>query len=581
MHDLVIRNGKVVDGTGRPAFAADVAISGGRIVQVGKVEGPAKRTLDAAGALVTPGFVDIHTHYDGQVSWDSVLAPSSINGVTSTAMGNCGVGFAPARADKHDWLIQLLEGVEDIPGTALAEGLTWDWESFPDYLNAIASRHYTMDIGAHVPHAALRAYVMGDRGGDHMEAPTDDEIAQMERLTFEALEAGALGFSTSRTYVHRSRSGENIGTLTASERELLGIVSALKRSNKGVLQLISDAYLTADDDFANAELALIRTLAQDTGRRLSFTVQQSDDAPDRWKHVYGEIEKMVAEGLTVRAQVAPRPIGAILSFASTTNPYMGAPTYRALAASQPLEARLKTLADPEVKAKILDEHAQFHPPGFAGVLFHSFNRMYRMSDPVDYEPREDASLAAEAARAGRDAAEYAYDVYLEKDARQLIYMPLINYARGNLDDVFGMMTGANALYGLSDGGAHCGTICDGSFPTTTIGLWSRGSKSGLSIPLEQLVHGYTQRNARHVGWFDRGVVAPGYLADLNIIDLEGLSLSPPAIVQDLPAGGARLLQTARGYRWTIKSGVVTFENGQWTGETPGRLVRGEQALAEA
>ena len=369
----------------------------GRIVEVGEVSGTAKRTLDAEGNLVTPGFVDIHTHYDGQVSWDSVLAPSSINGVTSTAMGNCGVGFAPARADKHNWLIQLLEGVEDIPGTALAEGLTWDWESFPDYLDALGRRSFAIDIGAHIPHAALRAYVMGDRGGDHTEDPTDGEISEMERLTFEALEAGALGFSTSRTHAHRARDGANIGTLSASERELLGIVSALRRSGKGVVQLISDAYLTADDDFARAELALIRQMAVTTGRRLSFTVQQSDDSPERWRHIFGEIEQMNGDGLPVSAQVAPRPIGAIISFASTTNPYMGAPTYRELAASTPLEARLRKLAEPDIKAKILAEHATFHPPGFAGILFHAFNRMYRMNDPVDYEPQESASLAAEAA----------------------------------------------------------------------------------------------------------------------------------------------------------------------------------------
>jgi N-acyl-D-aspartate/D-glutamate deacylase len=426
----------------------------------------------------------------------------------------------------------------------------------------------------------LRAYVMGDRGGDHTEAPTEAEIAEMERLAFEAMEAGALGFSTSRTYVHRSKDGANIGTLTASEQELLGIATALKRSGKGVLQLISDAYLTADDDFARAELALIRMLARETGRRLSFTVQQADEAPDRWRHIFGEIEDMVAEGLTVRAQVAPRPIGAILSYASTTNPFLGSPTFRALLAL-PLEERVLKLADPATKQLVLAEHAQFHPPGFAGVLFHAFNRMYRMTDPVDYEPVESASLAAEATRAGRDKADYVYDVFLEQGGCQMIYMPLINYAQGNLDAVHGMMTGTNSLYGLSDGGAHCGTICDGSFPTTTISLWSRGSKSGLSIPLEQLVHGYTQRNARHVGWFDRGVIAPGYLADFNIIDLESLSLGPPSIVQDLPAGGARLLQTARGYRWTIKNGVVTFKDGQWTGETPGRLLRGAQELAAA
>jgi N-acyl-D-aspartate/D-glutamate deacylase len=473
----------------------------------------------------------------------------------------------------------LLEGVEDIPGTALAEGLTWDWESFPDYLDALARRNYTMDLGAHVPHAALRAYVMGERGADHTAVPTPEEIARMEQLTFEAVEAGALGFSTSRTYVHRSRDGLNIGTLTASEDELLGIAGALKRSGKGVLQLISDAYLTADDDFAKSELALIRKLARSTGRRLSFTVQQSDDAPERWKHIFGEIGEMAAEGLSVRAQVAPRPIGAILSFASTTNPYLGSPTYRQIAATSTLEDRLKRLADPETKATILAEHAMFHPEGFAGILFHSFSRMYRMSDPVDYEPQASASLAAEAQRAGRDAAEFAYDVFLEEGGRRLIYMPLINYAHGNLDDVYGMMTAPHTLYGLSDGGAHCGTICDGSFPTTTIGLWSHGSKSGLKASVESLVHGYTQRNAEHVGWYDRGVIAPGYLADLNVIELDKLSLSPPEIVQDLPAGGTRLLQSARGYRWTIKSGTVTFENGKWTGETPGRLLRGDQQLS--
>jgi N-acyl-D-aspartate/D-glutamate deacylase len=307
-------------------------------------------------------------------------------------------------------------------------------------------------------------------------------------------------------------------------------------------------------------------------------VQQSDDSPDRWRHIFGEIAQMAGDGLSVRAQVAPRPIGAILSFASTTNPFMAAPTYRALAASMPLAERLARLADPEVKAKILAEHATFHPEGFAGILFHGFNRMYRMSDPVDYEPQESASLGAEAARLGRDPAEFAYDVYLEDGARRLIYMPLINYARGNLDDVYGMLTSPNTLYGLSDGGAHCGTICDGSFPTTTIGLWSKGSKSGLKASIESLVHGYTQRNAEHVGWYDRGVVAPGYLADLNVIELDRLALSPPEIVQDLPAGGTRLLQTARGYRWTIKNGTVTFENGKWTGETPGRLLRGDQHL---
>jgi N-acyl-D-aspartate/D-glutamate deacylase len=567
-HDLLIRGGLVVDGSGAPAFRGDVAVDGGRIAAVGEVSGVARRVIDASDLVVTPGFVDIHTHYDGQASWDRVLAPSSTNGVTSLAMGNCGVGFAPARADKHDWLIRLLEGVEDIPGTALAEGLTWDWETFPEYLDALGRRSYALDLGAHVPHAALRAYVMGDRGADHTAVPSAGEIERMAQLTFEALSAGAVGFSTSRTYVHRSRDGRNIGTLTASEVELQGIASALRRAGRGVIQLISDAYLSEDDAFVRSELRLIRGLAQATGRKLSFTVQQTDEAPDRWREIFREIEKMTADGLDVRAQVAPRPIGVILSFASTINPFFATPTFRAVRALE--------LRESAVKARILGEHAQMQLPGMAALLTRGFARMFRMSDPVDYEPDANDSLAAEAARAGRDAAEYAYDVFLEDGARRLVYLPLFNYARGNLDDVFGMLSGARTLYGLSDGGAHCGTICDGSFPTTTLALWHKGSKSGLRAPLESLVHGYTQRNAEHVGWRDRGVVRPGYLADLNVLSPGELSLSPPTIVADLPAGGTRLLQKAHGYRFTVKSGVVTFENGEWTGETPGRLIRGEQ-----
>jgi N-acyl-D-aspartate/D-glutamate deacylase len=576
MFDLVIRNGTIVDGTGRQRFRGDVAISGGRIVEVGRVSGPAKRTLDAEGLVVTPGFVDIHTHYDGQVSWDSLLAPSSINGVTSIAMGNCGVGFAPARADKHDWLIALLEGVEDIPGTALAEGLTWDWESFPEYMDALARRSYAVDVGTQMPHAALRCFVMGERGANHEEQPTDAEIAEMARLTREALEAGALGFSTSRTFVHRSRDGSNIGTLTASHRELLGIVDALKQSGKGVIQLISDAYLTPDDSFADAELKLIASMAESTGRRLSFTVQQTDDAPDRWRYIFDRVKGMVAGGLDVKAQVAPRPIGIVQSFSATVNPFFMTPAYRGLMAL-PLAERLVKLADPEVRARILEEHKNIRPGGMFDVIVQGFGRMHRMTDPIDYEPKEENSIAAEARRLGKSPAEHAYDVLLEEGGRRLLYMPLVNYARGDLGDVYGMMTAPNTLYGLSDGGAHCGTICDGSFPTTTLGLWSKGSKAGLRIPLEQLVHGYTQRNAAHVGWYDRGVVAPGMLADINVIDVDGLNLSPPRIVQDLPAGGTRLLQSAHGYRWTIKNGAVTFENGAHTGELPGRLVRGGRA----
>jgi N-acyl-D-aspartate/D-glutamate deacylase len=575
MLDLVVKDGVIVDGTGRNRFRGDVGISGARIVEVGSVGTRAARTLRAEGRLITPGFVDIHTHFDGQASWDPVLAPSSIHGVTSIAMGNCGVGFAPARPDKHDWLIALLEGVEDIPGTALAEGLTWDWESFPEYLDALERRTFALDVGAHFPHAALRAYVMGERGGDHSVHPTDDEVAEMEHLTFEALEAGALGFSTSRTIAHQSRNGRNIGTLQASERELLGAARALRRAGRGVIQLISDAYLTEDESFAKAELALIHRLADVSGRNVSFTVQQTDGDPDRWRVLMAAARHMNDSGMAVRAQVAPRPVGVILSLASSANPFGATPTYRELRL-RPFAERMAALQMPETKARILAEYRDMKVEGMAALFTRSFFRMFRMGNPVDYEPAADSSLQAEATRLGRDAAEYAYDVFLEEGGHQVVYFPILNYARGALGDVFEMMIDSNSLFGLSDAGAHCGAISDGSFPTTALALWSRGNRAGQKIPVETLVNGYTQRNASHVGWLDRGVVAPGYLADLNVIDLDNLSVSTPKLVADLPAGGARYMQTASGYRWTVKRGKVTFDEGMHTGDLPGRLQRGPQ-----
>ena len=576
MLDLVIRGGTVADGTGAPCYSGDIAIAGEQIVDVGKVTTPARREIDAEGLLVTPGFVDIHTHYDGQASWDGVLAPSSLHGVTSLVMGNCGVGFAPARPHMHDWLIALLEGVEDIPGTALTEGLSWDWESFPDYLDALERRTYAVDIGAQMPHAALRAYVMGERGGDSANAPRDDEIAAMRALTREAIEAGALGFTTSRTIQHRSRTGENIGTLTAGRAELLGIVAALKDTNAGVVQLISDTYLSADEDFATSEMDLIVDLARACGRPISFTVQQPDHAQDRWRTLFARIATAQAGGLSIQAQVAPRPIGIVLGHAATINPFILCPSYRAIRET-PLAARIAALRDPARKAAILAEHAPIEAPEFLGLVTRGFTRMFPLTDPIDYEPAASASVQAEARAAGRDAAAYVYDLLLESEGRTLLYMPLINFARGNLDEVHAMMSGPHVLYGLSDGGAHCNTICDASFPTTTLALWSKGNKAGLTIPLETLVHGLTQKNAAHVGWLDRGVIAPGYLADMNLIEMDKLALNPPTLVTDLPAGGSRLMQTSPGYAATLKRGRVTFDRSTHTGETPGRLVRGRQA----
>jgi len=577
MLDLKIVGGSIADGTGRPCFTGDVGISGDRIVAVGACEQPARREIDAKGLLVTPGFVDIHTHYDGQASWDSMLMPTSLHGVTSAAFGNCGVGFAPARPDRHDWLINLLEGVEDIPGTALAEGLTWDWETFPEYLNALERRRYAVDIGAHIPHAALRAYVMGDAGADPQAVASAEEMARMAALVVEAIEAGALGFSTSRTIIHRTRSGELIGTLRAPEEELLTIAKAMGQLGRGVFQLITDAYLLPDEAFAEQEFSLIERILEVSGRPLSLTVQQVTELPDRWRWMYERIEALRAKGHDIRSQVGARGLGAIMGLRTNTNPFGYTAGWREIVAL-PFEERLARMRDPEFRARLLREADEPSDDPSAGFLRGSNERAFRMQDPVDYEQPFQASIGAEARRAGRNAFEYMYDVLLEENGERLLYMPAVNYAAGNLDAVHEMMSADFALFGLSDGGAHCGMICDASFPTTALSYWPKGNRSGRSIPLERIVHGYTQRNARQVGWLDRGVVAPGRLADLLVIDRSALSLPPPKPVYDLPAGGMRLMQQARGYRWTIKRGQVTFEDGVPTGALPGRLVRGRAEI---
>ena len=579
MFDLLIKNASIVDGTGtRPGYSGDVAVTGDRIAEVGKISGAAKETVDAQGLTLTPGFVDIHTHYDGQASWDSVLMPSSQHGVTSIGMGNCGVGFAPVQTHHHKLLIWLLEGVEDIPGTALTEGLTWDWESFPDYLDALSRRKYSIDVGAHVPHAAVRTYVMGDRGADHTANPTDAEIQRMEDITYEAVRAGALGFSTSRSLAHKTIQGENIGTLTASERELSFAARALRRAGTGVLQMISDAYLTGDDAFAEQELRLIRHLSDISGRRpLSFSLMQSPNVPERWRMLLQHTAQLVSEGHHVRTQVAPRPIGLTMGLAGSVNPFSKTETYMTIAA-EPLAEKVRIMSRPDVKAKMIAEHAALDRNDPLAFVLDIFNNLHRMSDPVDYEPLPSKSIGAEAERAGRKPVEYAYDVLLEDGGKRLLYTPIVNYVDGNLNSTYEMMTSPNSLFGLSDGGAHCGTVADASFPTTTISLWSRGNRDGKRISLEKLVHGYTQRNAQHVGWRDRGVIAPGYRADINLIDVANLSLSPPHTVTDLPSGASRFLQKAHGYKKTFKNGVCTFENGEWTGALPGKLLRGEQKL---
>ncbi|MCB1748644.1 MAG: amidohydrolase family protein [Gammaproteobacteria bacterium] len=572
--DLVIRNGTIYDGTGGAPCTGDIGIEGDTIAEVGRVAARGKREIDADGAIVTPGFIDLHTHFDGQATWDSYLAPSSHHGVTSLVMGNCGVGFAPARPGEaeHQWLIGLLEGVEDIPGTALAEGLPWDWESFPDYLDALARRRYAVDLGAQVPHAALRTYVMGRRGADAEAQASGEDIAAMRRLAREALEAGALGFTTSRTFVHRTRDGENIGTYRAPAEELLGVAGALADAGRGVMQLITDAYVTEDLAFRDAEIALVEAVARTIRRPLSFTVQQPDLAAGRWRELFDFVGRANAAGLDIKAQVAPRPIGVLLTHQGSLTPFIFCRAFQRTM-RLPLAERVAALRDPALRATILAE-LRASREFLVGLDRWPWERMFPLSDPPDYEPSAADSVAALAAAQGVPADEYAYDYLLGDDGRAMLYCPLHNYVDGSLDVVREMLTFPHSLLALSDAGAHCGVICDASFPTTTLALWGRDRSRGEGLPLEFLVQRLTRRNAEQVGWLDRGLLRPGLLADVNVIDFDKLRCRAPHIVHDLPAGGRRLVQEADGYRCTVKRGTVTFENGKPTGELPGSLVRG-------
>jgi N-acyl-D-aspartate/D-glutamate deacylase len=577
VHDLVIRNGTVVDGTGAPARVADVAVRGDRIVDVGADVGPAHRVVHADGLHVTPGFVDIHTHFDGQATWDPLLAPSSQHGVTSVVMGNCGVGFAPATPGDaaHDWLIGLLEGVEDIPGTALAEGLAWDWETLPQYLDALEARRHVLDVATQVAHAPLRVYVMGERGADPNEHPDADELAAMARHVRVGIEAGALGFTTSRTYVHRTRDGAPLGTRFSHADELHALVGAMAETGRGVVQMISDAYQSPDEHFAREEMVLMASIARASGRPLSMTVQQPEHVPDRWRTMRDWVAANVRDGVPMRMQVAPRPIGVLVGLTASVNPLMVCPSYQAIA-GRPLAEIVGALDDPALRTRLVVEHREVlgRLEGLAAELLGGFHKLFAMDDPVSYEPAADRSVAARAAAAGVEPVELLCDLLGQHDGTQLLYLPLFNFARGNLDDVREMLLDPHAIIGLSDAGAHCGAISDASFPTTALALWGRDRADAIGV--EAMVHHLTQRTAAHVGWRDRGVLAAGMLADLNVIDLGALAAHPPRIVHDLPAGGRRLVQDATGYRHTFKRGVETFVDGEHTGALPGRLVRGPQ-----
>jgi N-acyl-D-aspartate/D-glutamate deacylase len=562
MHDVVIRGGTLVDGTGAAPRPADLGIRGDRVVEVGEVTERGRREVDADGLLVLPGWVDVHTHYDGQATWDAELAPSSWHGVTTTIFGNCSVGFAPVRQGKEDFLINLMEGVEDIPGSALAEGIEFTWESFPEYLDALEATPRTIDVGAQLPHAALRFFVMGDRGADHGEIPSPDEIAEMGELAVDAMRAGAFGFTTSRTKKHRAADGRFTPSLTAQRRELLGVAEALGAANVGVLQINSD-FATPD------EVDLVRELAERSGRPLSFSLIQVDEHPDQWRELLRMTEEVNERGSSMLAQVGSRPIGVLFGFAATLHPFMSHPSYAELAAL-PLRERLARLQDPDVRTRLLSERPE---GGFGQFLDRALQRTFELGDPPDYEPEPSRSIAARARVEGRDPYELAYDLMAERGGEALLYYPFENYSDGSLDAVHEMMTSRYSIAGLSDGGAHVGTICDGSFPTYLLTHWARDRSRGPKIPLEEVVRRQTSATATAVGLRDRGVLAPGYRADVNVVDFDALRIHPPELAFDLPGGSKRLLQRATGYRHTFVAGVETFADGEWTGATPGRLVR--------
>ncbi len=557
-HDLIIRGGTVIDGTGSPARTADVAITGGIVTEVGRVGGTANQELDADGLLVTPGLVDIHVHYDGQATWDTRLIPSAWHGVTTVVAGNCGVGFAPVRPADHDRLIQLMEGVEDIPGAALHEGLPWTWQSFPEFLDALDGRPYDVDIATHVPHGALRLNVMGERGAQR-EMATPADIEAMATLAREAVEAGAIGFSTSRTRNHRSSNGELTPTLTADADELLGIARAVGATGRGVLQVVSDF------DDVDAEFALFRAMAETSGRPLSFSLAGVVEA--NWRRQLELLEQANAEGVTMRGQAAARAIGILLGLQCTLHPLLNNPVWKEIS-SLPVREQASVMADPAFKERVLAAARAGRNSAMSG-----YDRMYELDDPPDYEPAASTSVHARAARDGRDPLDYAYDLLIRDEGRTFLYVPIINWFDGKLDAVGEMLAHEHTVPGLSDGGAHVGTICDASFPTTFLSYWGRDRKEGR-MDLPYLVRQHTKDTAETVGLLDRGVLAPGYRADVNLIDFTTLRPRRPEMRHDLPAGGKRLLQRADGYVATIVKGEMTYRNGEPTEALPGRLLRG-------
>lgn len=564
-HDLVVRNALVVDGTGAAARHADVAVDGDRIVDVGTITSRGRMVVDADGLLLTPGFVDVHTHYDAQATWDPYITPSGWHGVTTVVMGNCGVGFAPAAPDRHDWLIQLMEGVEDIPGSALAEGIAWGWETFPEYLDVLAAMPRALDIAAQIGHGPVRAYVMGDRGAAN-EPATDDDIRRMANIVGDALRAGAFGFTTSRTPLHRAKDGELVPGTTADERELLGIADAIADAGHGVFQFAPE-----HAKVPVSEWPWMRKVAARTGHPVSVNLSQPDTAPDLWREVLRLLDEANADGLPIVAQVAGRSIGILYCLEGSVHPLMFHPAYREID-HLPHAERVAALCDPERRRRIIHETPD--DGLFRAAVQNAFHKMWVVDGAdIDYEPHPDDSVLGTSQRSGVPPMQIVLDQLLHDDGRGMLYAPFFNYGYGDLGFTAEAHRHPHTRMGLADGGAHCGAICDGGMPTFMLTHWTRDRTRGDRLPLEHIVHRQTAQTAALYGMRDRGVIAPGWRADLNLIDYGRLSFDVPRMAYDLPAGGRRLVQRARGYVGTWVAGTRTVDHDEFTGALPGTLLR--------
>lgn len=566
MHDLIIRGGTVVDGTGAQGFTGDVAVNGDKITEVGKVTGKAKREVRAEGRLVTPGWVDVHTHYDGQATWDPLLAPSSWHGVTTVVMGNCGVGFAPVQPGQEQFLIELMEGVEDIPGAALAEGIDWQWRTFPEYLDALAAMPRAIDVGAQVPHGAVRAYVMGERCNDKEAAPTEAELEEMQTLVRDGLKAGALGFTSSRTWLHTDRSGVHVPGTFAGSDEMLALGMAMKGLHHGIFELVSDYLGDAD------EWEWIKQFSKATGRPV--TLVSTSPRILGGGTIFDVAEQARKDGLQVRPQMAGRPTGLLHGLQSSFHVFMRHPTYMEQLKGLPHEEKLERMKDPEVRTRLLGEQSTMPQNLFGTPLDELLWQIFPLGEVPNYEPDREQSVAGLAEQCGKSAFEMMYDLLIDGEGRELFYQPLAGYQHYNFDRFHQAMQHPSVLFGLSDGGAHCGIIADAGMPSFILAHWARDRSKGEKLPLEFLVKKLSSDTATAYGMEDRGRLVPGYLADINIIDFDNLQLKRPEAIFDLPTGGKRLVQRVTGYDAVFKNGEQIMDRGEHTDALPGGLIRG-------